>query len=219
MSRSEPGPSPAGARYDAVVLAGGAARRLGGADKPGALVGGRSLIARVADAVADAGRLIIVGPARPEVPHALVVREDPPGGGPVPALRAGMPPVRAPWTALLAADLPFLRPADLTGMLDAAQGHSGAVLADTEGHRQWLAGVWRTDALRAALQDYRGSSLRGLLGPLEPALVAPVTGERPAWFDCDTPADLDRAGRLGAAGRTHGTGQEPGNRGDGPGQR
>ncbi|MGI8331939.1 molybdenum cofactor guanylyltransferase [Actinomadura scrupuli] len=216
MSRSEPGPSPAGTRYDAVVLAGGAARRLGGADKPGALVGGRSLIARVAAAAAAAERLIIVGPARPELPHALVVREDPPGAGPVPALRAGMAAVRAPWTALLAADLPFLRPADLTGLFEAARGHAGAVLTDTGGHRQWLAGVWRSDVLSTALRDYEGGSLRGLLGPLEPALVAPVPGEStgesteepvgepPAWFDCDTPADLDLAGRLGAPGRTTG---------------
>ncbi|MYS05028.1 NTP transferase domain-containing protein, partial [Streptomyces sp. SID6041] len=33
--------------HDAVVLAGGAARRLGGADKPGVRVGGRPLLDRV----------------------------------------------------------------------------------------------------------------------------------------------------------------------------
>jgi molybdopterin-guanine dinucleotide biosynthesis protein A len=206
MPRSEPGPAAAAGRpteasYDAVVLAGGAARRLGGADKPGTHVGGRPLIVWVADAAADAGQLIIVGSPRPELPHALVVREDPPGGGPVPALRTGLSLVRAPWTALLAADLPFLRKADLAGLFGAAQEHSGAVLVDAEGRRQWLAGIWRTEALRAALEAYRGSSLRGLLGPMEPALVAPVAGERPPWFDCDTPADIDRAGRLGDLGR------------------
>ncbi|MYS16776.1 NTP transferase domain-containing protein, partial [Streptomyces sp. SID4982] len=41
------GPAPAaGAPYDAVVLAGGGARRLGGADKPGVQVGGRALLDR-----------------------------------------------------------------------------------------------------------------------------------------------------------------------------
>ncbi|WP_157431888.1 NTP transferase domain-containing protein, partial [Actinomadura hibisca] len=40
--------------FDAVVLAGGRARRLGGADKPAALVGGRPLIAWAADAAAGA---------------------------------------------------------------------------------------------------------------------------------------------------------------------
>ena len=51
------GPGPA---YDAVVLAGGAARRLGGADKPGVRVGGRALLDRVLTACADArtGKLL-----------------------------------------------------------------------------------------------------------------------------------------------------------------
>lgn len=76
--------------HDAVILAGGGARRFGGADKPGMVIGGRSLIARVADTVAGAGRVVVVGPARPELPSALVVHEDPPGSGPVPALRTGL---------------------------------------------------------------------------------------------------------------------------------
>lgn len=45
-----------GRGYDAVVLAGGSARRLGGADKPGLRVGDSTLIERVAAAVCDAGR-------------------------------------------------------------------------------------------------------------------------------------------------------------------
>jgi len=67
MTTSEPGP------YDAVVLAGGRARRLSGADKPGVVVGGRPLVAGAAAAVASAERLILVGPGRPELPSASVV--------------------------------------------------------------------------------------------------------------------------------------------------
>ncbi|MYQ48709.1 NTP transferase domain-containing protein, partial [Streptomyces sp. SID4985] len=46
---TSPAPSAPGTDtpYDAVVLAGGAARRLGGADKPGVRVGGRPLLDRV----------------------------------------------------------------------------------------------------------------------------------------------------------------------------
>ncbi|MFE1500369.1 NTP transferase domain-containing protein, partial [Streptomyces albidoflavus] len=40
--------------YDAVVLAGGAARRLGGSDKPAVRVGGRPLLDRVLGACPDA---------------------------------------------------------------------------------------------------------------------------------------------------------------------
>ncbi|NKZ04085.1 molybdenum cofactor guanylyltransferase [Actinomadura latina] len=181
--------------FDAVLLAGGRARRFG-ADKPAAPVGGRALIEWTAAAAAGASRLVVVGPRRDVLPGAVVVREDPPGGGPVPALRAGLAEVRAPRLALLAADLPFLRPAHVARLLAAMGDRPGALLLDEEGREQWLAGCWRADALREALSGYRGASLRGLLGPLEPVTVELPAGTRPAWYDCDTPEDLAAAERL-----------------------
>lgn len=181
--------------YDAVVLAGGGARRLNGADKPGLVMGGRSLVAWVADAVTDAERLIIVGPPRPELPGAVPVRENPTGGGPVPALRAGLGRVHAPWTAVLAADLPFLRSGHVRELRRHARGRGGAVIVDPGGRPQWLAGVWRTAGLRGAMDAYDGASLRGLMEPLEPARVRTPQGERP-WHDCDTPSDVASAARL-----------------------
>jgi hypothetical protein len=48
--------------------------------------------------------------------------------------------------------------------------------------------------LRAALADYLGESLRGVLGPLVPVLVPGAAlagpGEPEPWRDCDTPDDL-----------------------------
>ncbi|GLY91615.1 molybdenum cofactor guanylyltransferase [Actinoallomurus iriomotensis] len=189
MTTSDPEP------YDAVVLAGGGARRLAGADKPGVVVGGRPLVAWVGAAVASAERIVLVGPARPELPEAIVVREDPPGGGPVPALRAGLTRVRAPWTAVLAADLPFLRPAHVAGLLREAAGRTGAVLVDADGRPQWLAGVWRTADLAEALAGYRSTSLRALMDPLAPRLVPAPADEAP-WYDCDTPSDIATASRM-----------------------
>ncbi|KAB2348902.1 molybdenum cofactor guanylyltransferase [Actinomadura rudentiformis] len=192
-----------GEPFDAVVLAGGQARRMGGADKPGERVGGRALIARVADAAGAARRLVIVGPPRPEPERAVFVREEPPGAGPVPALRAGLSEVSAPWVALLAGDLPFLRTDDVALLLAAARDANadGAVLLDDGGREQWLAGCWRTEGLRRALDAYEGASLRGLLGPLGPVRVTVRAGERPPWYDCDTPGELGHADRLaGPAG-------------------
>ena len=195
-------PSPAlPAGFDAVILAGGRARRMGGADKPAARVAGRPLIGGAAAAVAGAARLVVVGPPRPEPPGAVTVCEDPPGGGPVPALRAGLREVRAPWVVLLAADLPFLRAHQVERLRRAAarQGR-GAVLVDAEGRPQWLIGCWRTAALRAAVHAYRGASLHGLLAPLEPLPVRLPAGDRPPWYDCDTPESLERARSI-AEGR------------------
>lgn len=182
--------------YDAVVLAGGGARRLDGADKPALLVGGRPLVAWVASAVPGAGRLILVGPERPELAGAIAVREDPPGGGPVPALRAGLAMVRAPWVAVLAADLPFFRAEHVDELRRRTRGAPGAVLEDDDGRPQWLAGVWRSADLLGALDTYGGDSLRGLMTPLGPARVRVPAGRRPAWYDCDTPADVETASRM-----------------------
>jgi molybdenum cofactor guanylyltransferase len=201
--------------FDAVVLAGGRAERLGGVDKPGLVVGTATMAATVTRAAVAAGarRVVLVGPPRAELAGDLagdggelaVVREDPPGAGPVPALRAGLADsglaeAGAPWVALLAADLPFLRAEHLRDLLASletgADGScAGAVLADDRGRPQWLTSCWPADRLRSALAGYPGRSLRGLLGPLRPRLVSlPVPpGEPPPWLDCDTPADLAAA--------------------------
>ncbi|WP_368077448.1 molybdenum cofactor guanylyltransferase [Actinomadura sp. WMMB 499] len=163
----------------------GAARRFGGADKPAARVGGRALLERVAAAASGADRLVVVGPARDVAVDAVRVREDPPGAGPVPALRAGLAEVRAPRVALLAADLPFLGPGHLARLLAALAGAApgaapGAVLVDEDGRDQWLAGCWRAAPLRTALDAYDGTSLRGLLSPsARPASPCPPASAHP----------------------------------------
>ncbi|GHD36813.1 hypothetical protein GCM10007147_44410 [Nocardiopsis kunsanensis] len=191
MYRTEPAPHES--VLAAVVLAGGAARRMGGADKPGLVVGGRTLLEGVVSAVRahrPDTHVVVVGPERPN-PRAEYVREDPPGGGPVPALRAGLARVQAPYTALLAADLPHLDAAALAALEGACAPGHGAVHSDSTGHPQWLTGLWHTGALRTALRHYEGASLRGLFGPMEPRLVR--SADDRAVTDCDTPEDLERA--------------------------
>ncbi|WP_440099189.1 molybdenum cofactor guanylyltransferase [Streptosporangium sp. H16] len=228
------------ARHDACILAGGLARRLGGRDKPGLHVSGRPLVESVAAAVPGAARLIVVGPPRPGLPRAIFRREDPPGGGPVPALRAGLAEVTAPWVALLAADLPFLTAEHVNALLDAAGAgdgrdtapyagtgpspggagtrageaggpRAGAVLLDDGGREQWLAGVWHARSLARALARYEGRSLHGLLAPLAPVTLH-LTGQ--PWFDCDTMDDLQRARTVepgsGGGGVGSGEGRESG---------
>ena len=163
-------------------------------------------VARAA-ASAGAGQLIVVGPERggavarglAEVAGLVAggivtVREKPPGAGPVPAVRRGLAENRAPWVALLAADLPFLTGVWVAGLRSAASaaGRDGAVLGDADGRPQWLAGCWRASALGPALARYSGQSLGGLLGPLDPLLM-PAQDTRPPWLDCDDPRSLAAA--------------------------
>jgi molybdenum cofactor guanylyltransferase len=197
-------PGPADARpYAAVVLAGGAARRLGGAAKPALPVAGRPMLARVLVAVDDAAPRIVVGPSDlPVPPGVLVTREQPPGGGPVAGAAAGLAlvPSGVVEVALLAADLPLLT-SDAVGDLRRALGDAdAAVYVDAAGRQQMLCGVWRTAALRTAL-DRLAAPSTGLAGVPVRRLIAEVrvaelswTGAGvPPWFDCDTDADLRRA--------------------------
>lgn len=181
--------------YDAVVLAGGAARRLGGADKPGLVVGGRSLLDRALEAVAGAATVVVVGPPR-ELPDGVVqVREQPPGGGPAAALAAGLAAVTAPRVVVLAADLPQVSASVVVALLAAADGHDGAVLVDGGGRDQVLTGAWSSAPLQAAAagRDLAGAPLRALLRGLDVTRLPAADLGLPAWADCDTPDDLARA--------------------------
>jgi molybdenum cofactor guanylyltransferase len=184
--------------YTAVVLAGGKAARLGGQPKPQLEVGGRTMLAAVLASVADASRRIVVGPPQPVPPDVVLVRERPPGGGPVAALRAGLPEVSTDVVALLAGDLPFLT-GELIAELRTRLTGDGVLVLDDTGRDQLLLGVWRTAALRAAVADATGpTSLRKVFEPLAVRRLRPVVapGTPPPWTDCDTPAELARARQI-----------------------
>lgn len=190
--------------YAAVVLAGGRAARLGGQAKPQLEVGGRTMLSVVLAAVSDAEHRIVVGPPQPAPDDVVQVREQPPGGGPVAALRAGLPEVRTDVLALLAGDLPFLT-AELVGQLRSRLTGDGVLVVDDTGRDQLLLGVWRTAALRSAVADSAGpTSLRKVMAPLAVRRLRPAVpaGTPAPWLDCDTPADLARARQLarGASG-------------------
>lgn len=182
--------------YGAIVLAGGAARRLGGRAKPELVLGGVRLVDRVLAAAAKAEPRIVVGPAMPLPAGVQQTRESPPGGGPVAALAAALPLVTTEWVLLLAADLPFLTVEVVDALRAAAVGHDGALLVDDTGRDQRLIGAWSVAALRAAVPAAAdGAPLYGVLGRLDAVRVSwPVpTGTPPPWWDCDQDADLRQA--------------------------
>ena len=188
--------------FAAVVLAGGRAARLGGQPKPQLAVGGRSMLTSVLAALEGAAPRVVVGPPQPVPEGVLLVREHPPGGGPVPALTAGLAAVGdAEVVAVLAADLPFVT-ADLVTALRERLTGDGVLVVDDTGRDQLLLGVWRTATLRAATAGSRAhTSLRAVLSPLAVRRYRPpvTPGLPPPWTDCDTPAELARA-RAAAGG-------------------
>ena len=184
--------------YDVVVLAGGGARRLDGADKPALRVGDRTLLERVVDAATGAEQVVVVGPVRglaaaPGRPPVTWVQEQPPGAGPVAALQVGLAGARAPVVVLLAADLPFLSAAVVDHLVGAVGADAGAVMLDDGGRQQWLLSAWPTALLRTAVEGAAGdASLRSVLAGLP---WTPVEGTAEVWYDCDTFAELAEARR------------------------
>jgi molybdopterin-guanine dinucleotide biosynthesis protein A len=201
---------------DAVVLAGGLARRLEGADKPALEFGGVTLLDRVIEACAEAGEVVCVGPIRPTRRPVRWTREDPPGAGPVAALAAGLELTQTAHVLVLAADLPFLTAEPVHSLWVSAAGHDGAVLIDRAGKDQWLAACYRREALTTAIDRLAaerggtaGLSLKRLLAGFDLARVPDPDGQS---FDCDTWEDVGHVRRLvdggGADHRPPGTESE-----------
>ena len=177
-----------------MVLAGAGSRRLDGVDKATVEVRGRTLLDRVLAATSGAQRVIVVGPRRDTAREVVWTYEDPPGGGPVAAIAAGLREVRELWCLVLACDLPKVRgavPVLLTSAVDA----DVAVLS-TAGRRNYLAAVWRTDALREAID--------GLDSVVDVAVRALFDGrsvvdvcDRDEWgVDLDTWEAIEKARRA-----------------------
>lgn len=169
-----------------VLLSGGSSRRLG-RDKATAHVGGERLLDRLLAQVPPAVPTVLVGPVVEGLPPGVeVVREDPPGSGPLAGIAVGVARLEGPLVGVLAADMPFAVPllaAALT-RLAAAHGEHGigdgdpvpgveppeaVVPVDAEGHPQVLCAAYRRAALRTALDacaPLAGRPVRALLGHL-----------------------------------------------------
>lgn len=180
----------------AIVVAGGRATRMGGADKANLDVHGRPLIDAAYAAVADADPVIAVGPASITRPGVRVVREDPPFGGPVAAVAAALTVLErdsgsAAETWLLACDLP--RAALIVAQLREVpipDDADAVILVDDGGREQWLAGRYRVASLRSAvatLPEVRDVSVRRLVAALR---VRTVPDRADAALDLDTLDEL-----------------------------
>lgn len=177
----------------AIVLTGGRASRLDGADKAGLQVDGQPMVETVlAAASAVAGTVVTVGPGG-------TVREDPPFSGPVAGIAAGLDALgpAVDLVVVVSCDLPDLDAATLRALVDAVgPGTSAALAVDAAGRDQYLLAAWGRRALAARISDVRpddgsGAPVRALYDDDEMVTVRVMVGDRAD--DVDTWADL--AGR------------------------
>jgi molybdopterin-guanine dinucleotide biosynthesis protein A len=180
-------------RFDAIVLAGGSATRLGGIDKPMLPMQGVPMLVRVLDSLRQAGRRIVVGPERAGIRDVVWIQEDPVGGGPVAGLAAGVSVVEAEFTFVLAADQPWIGGA-VTPLVDALEANpdAHAVMLQRDGRMNPLAALWRRESLcdaLAALPEVSNAAMRSLAAHSSVVTLADTGG----WSrDYDTWLDLDR---------------------------
>ncbi|MDJ0338471.1 NTP transferase domain-containing protein [Cryobacterium sp. PH31-O1] len=147
-------------------------------------------------------------PAQSQVrafPPLIWALEDPPFGGPVAGLAAGLAALDTHagnephekttdgWVLVLACDLPW--GADAARLLVQAASTldaDGVHLVDDTGHAQWLAAIYRASALRAAVarlgNKVNGASMRELLAGLN---LDGLLDQSDAGTDVDTWQDVE----------------------------
>lgn len=184
--------------HDALVLAGGEGRRLGGVDKAQVVVGGQTMLDRVLASTAGARRVVVVGPGHLSRPGVETVMEDPPGGGPVAGIDAGLALLGTDDDVpvlVLACDVPLAAEAvpGLLAALDDEPRAEGVQLMGDQGHAQYLVAVYRRAPLARALQRRRdgggvaGCSVRRMVADLDLVTIPDPTG---AGRDVDTWDDV-----------------------------
>ena len=187
----------------AIVVGGGGGERLGGVSKPDLTLGGVRVIDRVCGVllqVCGAGCVAVVPPTV-RVPEGVMrTLEDPPSGGPLAGIDAGLRALGVDDDVLVvvvSVDAPGvagLLPALLGSPLGSESEGRIAVGGDPQPFDQYLMGVYRAGALRrvldeaeASLGSVRGMGVRRVLRALALERVG-VSAD--VCRDIDTPADV-----------------------------
>lgn len=185
----------------AVVVAGGASRRLNHVPKASLSDGTSTLLDCALEAVAAASPRVVVGPESLPLPTGVLrTREDPPFSGPAAAIHAGLECIAADcersqvplpeWCLILGVDTPRIAPAvqQLIAAARAAEQAATATPTDSEaltdseasagfwgvseGIYQPLVGIYRFDSIRSVFSTgTTDASVRSFLRRLNPVAV------------------------------------------------
>ena len=183
-------------RLGAVVLAGGTAARMDGADKAAIELRGVTLLERALAATLGAVEVVVVGDPVPTTRPVTFTVEDPRRGGPAAGLLAGLGRFYRPpdLVMVLAVDMPRVGPgtfARLTEALLADPASTAALLVGAGGRRQPLCAVYRHAALqRRPPGAARGRARAAGPPPRRRAATVEVPEVAAEARDVDTWADL-----------------------------
>jgi|SRR5579862_3794303 len=208
-----------GRQIEGFVLAGGKSSRMG-REKALLEIGGVPLIFRTARLVESvAGTATVIGES--EGIRALGLRtvaDDWPGAGPLGGIATALRVSGAPWSLVVACDMPYLTRAWLEYLVERAlQSDADAVIAMNDGGAEPLCAVYRKSAnatMRAAVSEGQ-LKVRGFLETLRGEVIEPEEWKR---FDSDgylfknmnSPEDYEEAVRRLDIGAGSGAGSGTG---------
>ena len=167
----------------AVVLAGGASRRMG-RDKATLPYLGGTMIEHVVAVVSErcAPVFVIAAPGQPlPALDATVLRDDVRGVGPLVATGRGLRAAEeagATWAFVSAVDMPFLNTALIEVLLDSAKGLSADVVLPWDGRDHYLAALYRTSLVKriSDLVDAGERSMASLVNSVEAQRIVVADG-------------------------------------------
>ncbi len=208
---SEHDPS-AGRATLGVVLAGGLARRMGGADKAGIVIGGATMLDRVLARLAPQCQRLILNAngdlARFAATGLAVVADGVPDyPGPLAGILAGLdwaashtPDIA--WVVSVPSDCPFL-PRELVARLHEARGEAGTPLAcaQSAGRRHPVVALWPVELrekLRHALVSDKVRKVEEWAARCGVGVADWPDAPVDPFFNVNTPDDIATANRIAA---------------------
>jgi molybdopterin-guanine dinucleotide biosynthesis protein A len=173
------------------------------------------LLSRALDATGSATATVVVGPSRDLLAGVSTAQEQPPGGGPVAAVAAGLSKLAVNDTVdtvdtvdmadavdmvvVLACDMPLVDEAAVHRLVFELAAHADAdavLYVDDDARRQYLAAAYRRAPLTAAIAaegEPSGASMRAVVARLT---VTEIAAHPDLTLDCDTWPDVERTRQI-----------------------
>ncbi len=202
----------AGVTRSLVIFAGGHATRLGGVNKALLEIGGRTIARRISDALQPLVDEVLILANDPSIGSHIAGRlvfDPEPHAGVLPALANGLDAASGELCLAVACDMPFVSRAAFERLLELQRAEDAdVVIPRTEGHLEPMHAVYRRTPVLAAIRDAlarREQRMISYFGAVkvvevpEEALRALSPEAAGAFFNVNTPADLEEAQRRASA--------------------
>jgi molybdenum cofactor guanylyltransferase len=196
---------------DAAILAGGQARRFGGADKSTLRVGPGTILARQLDALREvADRVFVVaGDSERFASRGLLVVPDRlPNAGALGGIYTALLEAASPHVLVLACDLPFVTAPLLSYLAGLAGDDHDAVVPHSPDGLQPLCAIYARHLVEPVRRQVESGHLKiqDLLGAIRTREVGPDVLARfdpggRLFYNVNTPGDLEQAVRLAQTDR------------------